>query len=78
MLGAVGSHLVDMLVYLTGKKVKSVSAVLGTNVKFHPDAVTKEPRPVTSDDYFTLQVKFEDGLLGTVTASAVRYVWMVD
>jgi len=66
-LGALSSHLVDGLSWLLGP-VEAVSARLGTFVRERPGG-DGEPRPVTSDDFAELWLRFESGALASSTTS---------
>jgi len=70
LLGAVGSHQIDLLRYWLG----DVTAVMGateTYVKARPDPEGGGPRPVTSDDFTSFSLRFASGAIGTVFLSAV-------
>ena len=60
-LGAIGSHAVDALRWLTGAEVSEVFCQLATHVSARPDAVTGEPRRVTTDDEAGLLLKLAGG-----------------
>lgn len=79
----IGTHAMDLLMFLTGKKITEVCADLATVV-----AVRRKPRgrvetfkkadasgydemPMTTDDYATMLLHFQDGLRGVVTVSQV-------
>jgi len=53
ILGAVGSHFIDLVSWLTGLKISAVSAQLNTRNK-----TTRDQKPVTSDDWFLLNLRF--------------------
>jgi predicted dehydrogenase len=61
ILGAIGSHAVDALEWLTGARVSHVSASLSTHVDERPDAETGAPRSVTTDDEAMMLLHFADG-----------------
>jgi predicted dehydrogenase len=70
LLGAVGSHQVDLLRYWLGE----IAAVTGTAVPFVrerplPDGTGH--RPVTADEFSTFSLRFRSGAVGTVFLSAV-------
>lgn len=70
LLGAVGSHHIDMLRYLLSGEVTAISALLSTYIAERPDS-SGAPRPVTADDGYSLRLDYQtphgDG--GEVTAS---------
>ena len=70
LLGAIGSHFIDAMTWLIGRRVTSVSADLRTFIQERTD-VNGQSRPVTSDDYASLQLKFEGGVSGTLSLSGV-------
>lgn len=61
VLGAIGSHAVDSLHFLTGARTLHVAASLATHVRQRPDPQTGEPRPVETDDEANLLIHFADG-----------------
>lgn len=61
VLGAIGSHVVDALMWLTGARVSHVSASLATHVSERPHAESGESRRVTTDDEANMLLSFEDG-----------------
>ena len=70
LLGAVGSHQVDLLRYWLG----NIDAVTGTAVPFVAERPLPEGggrRRVTADDFSTFSLRFESGAIGTVVLSAV-------
>src|SRR5689334_15419468 len=62
-LFALGSHIIDSLQWLTGKKINAVSATLQTSIQNREDE-NKVLHPVTSDDYCSAQFEFEVRLYG--------------
>lgn len=68
-LGAYGSHQTDLLRYLLGAEVEAVAASLSTFIaeRDGPDG----PRAVTSDDYYSLRLRFAGATLATIECSAV-------
>ncbi|MCB1033385.1 MAG: Gfo/Idh/MocA family oxidoreductase, partial [Acidobacteria bacterium] len=70
MLGALGSHVVDSLTWLLGRRVEAVAAQEGVAHAERLD-VAGHPKTVTADDYAALQLRFEGGLPGTIQLSAV-------
>jgi predicted dehydrogenase len=67
MLGAVGSHLIDLLHFVTEKKVVRVNATVRTFLK---ERVGGE---ATSDDYAVMNLELEDGSFAVLSTSAVKY-----
>lgn len=67
ILGALGSHLVDMLRWQMGE-VEAVRAELRTFLHERPDA-SGTLRPVTADELAHLHLRFANGALGEVVTS---------
>ena len=70
LLGAVGSHQVDLLRYWLG----DIAAVTGTAVPFVPERPLPDGhgrRRVTADEFSTFSLHFRSGAIGTVVLSAV-------
>jgi predicted dehydrogenase len=61
VLGAIGSHVVDALLWVLGARVSNVSASLATHVSERPDASSGEARRVTTDDEAGMLLNFADG-----------------
>lgn len=59
LLGAIGSHLLDQLVWLLNQRVTAVSGLERTFIKARPDE-TGQPCSVTSDDYTLVQLQLDD------------------
>jgi predicted dehydrogenase len=70
ILGAIGSHAIDALRWLTRTEFAEVSCRLATHVAERADAVTNEPRRVTSDDEANLLLRFASSELVSETATA--------
>jgi predicted dehydrogenase len=75
-LGAVGSHAIDAVHYLTGSHVSHVTCSLASHVRERPDAGGRK-RAVTTDDEASLLIRIEDGpftegATGTISTSAVE------
>jgi len=72
LLGAVGSHLIDLCRYWTGA---DVTAVAGGAATFGPPRVdeTGTPRPATSDDFASFVLRLSSGAVATITISAVAH-----
>jgi predicted dehydrogenase len=68
-LGAIGSHLLDLSRWLFGR-VESINAHLATISSPRRDR-QGVPRQVTADEHTHLDIRFANGLAGTITASAV-------
>ncbi len=68
--GAAGSHAIDALTWLLGRRVISIDATLRTFIKERLDAQGKM-RMTTSDDYCLAKMKFEGDISGTMQLSAV-------
>jgi predicted dehydrogenase len=60
-LGAIGSHAVDALRWLTGAEVSEVFARLSTHVRERPDRASGETRRVTTDDAADLLIGLAPG-----------------
>jgi predicted dehydrogenase len=76
-LGAIGSHAIDTLHWLTGMHVSHVSASLATHVAERRDPATHERRRVTTDDEASLLLNFSEAgaaerATGVVTISMVE------
>lgn len=69
ILGAVGSHQIDLLRYWLGE-VAAVSGLTRTFLAERPDPHTGTPRPVTSDDFAAFVLRFASGAVASVTVSA--------
>jgi predicted dehydrogenase len=70
LLGAVGSHQVDLLRYWLGE----IAAVTGTADPVVPERPLPDGsgrRPVTADEFTTFSLRFRSGAVGTVMLSAV-------
>src|SRR5262249_11197353 len=65
LLGAVGSHQIDLLRYWLGE-IASVSGTVETFVKERPAPDGSGRRPVTTDDFTTLRLRFASGAVGPV------------
>ena len=61
VLGAIGSHVVDALTWLTGARVSHVSASLATHVAERREEESGSMRRVTTDDEAGMLLNFEDG-----------------
>ena len=72
LLGAVGSHLIDLCRYWSGA---DVMAVAGGAATFGPPRAddTGVPRPATSDDFASFVLRLSTGAVATITISAVAH-----
>src|SRR5439155_977448 len=70
ILGAQGSHQIDLLRYFLGDVV-AVSGATATFSKERPDPGGGGQRAVTSDDFASFSMRFASGAVGTVVNSAV-------
>ncbi|WP_460783912.1 Gfo/Idh/MocA family protein [Microbacterium tumbae] len=80
-LGDIGAHAVDMVEYVTGARLTSVSGVLETLVPERPllsegvgltGTASAERGPVTVDDVALFHGRFENGALGSFEATRFR------
>ena len=78
VLGAVGSHLIDLVAFVTGERAASISARLCTHLPTRNATVTtstgetrQEPRTVTSDDMAHFKLENPSGLVSYVHISFV-------
>ncbi len=79
----IGTHAMDLLMFLTGKKITEVCADLGTVIPVRrkprgrvetfkkTDSTDYDEMPMTTDDYATMLLHFQDGMRGVVTVSQV-------
>jgi predicted dehydrogenase len=70
LLGAVGSHQIDLLRYWLGE-VETVSGTVETCIKERPAPDGTGPRPVTADDFTSFGLRFASGAVATVVLSVV-------
>jgi len=68
ILGAAGSHLVDLCRFWTGSDVVEVSGQVATFVPTRPDE-RGVLRAVTADDFATFVLRFASGAVATITLS---------
>ncbi|WP_243229879.1 Gfo/Idh/MocA family protein [Microbacterium sp. CIAB417] len=80
-LGDIGAHAIDMVEYVTGIRLSSVSGVLETIVPERPllgegvglsGTASAERGPVTVDDVALFHGRFENGALGSFEATRFR------
>ncbi|HYS19910.1 MAG TPA: Gfo/Idh/MocA family oxidoreductase [Gemmatimonadales bacterium] len=72
LLGAVGSHLIDLCRYWTASEVVHVAGGVATFVKQRRDE-TGAVRVVTADDFASFVLRLGTGAVATVTLSAVGF-----
>jgi predicted dehydrogenase len=72
ILGAVGSHLIDLCRFWTGSEVVHVAGVVEAFVPERRDE-TGALRPVTADDFTSSVLRLASGAVATVTLSAVAH-----
>jgi predicted dehydrogenase len=70
MLGAVGSHLLDLARWLVGR-IDNLTAQLQIGHARRQDPVTGIAQPVTADDHAHLLLRFANHAQGTLTASGL-------
>jgi predicted dehydrogenase len=70
ILGAVGSHLIDLCRFWTGSEVAEVQ---GRTATFVPERYDEQraPRPATADEYASFVLRFANGVVATVTLTTV-------
>lgn len=70
ILGAVGSHLIDLCRFWTGSEVRYVAGLAETFVKQRTDEAG-QTRPVTADDFTSCVLQTSTGVVATITLSTV-------
>ena len=72
ILGAVGSHLIDLCRFWTGS---DVAAVAGRAATFHPKRRDPEgvERPVTAEEYASAVLTMASGAVATITLTSVAH-----
>lgn len=70
ILGAVGSHLIDLCRYWTGSDVVEVGGGAATFIPQRADE-TGKLRPVTADDFASFVMRLGSGAVATLTLSSV-------
>ncbi len=70
ILGAFGSHQIDLLRYWLGE-IEAAAGTVATYVKARKVAETEELHPVTSDDFSTFTLRFASGAIAVVVISGV-------
>ena len=72
ILGALGSHLVDLCRYWTGGEVTEVMGCAKTFVPQRPDE-SGAARPVTAEEFGSFVLRLEGGVVATLTLSSVAH-----
>ena len=72
ILGAVGSHLIDLFRFWTGSEINHVGGLVETFVKQRKDEAGQE-RPVTADDFASCVLQTASGAVATITLSTVAH-----
>lgn len=62
LLGAIGSHYIDLMTYVSGARIVDVNGLLETRDSFLPDATTGQPKEITSDDYVAFSFAMQRGI----------------
>jgi len=77
-LGAIGSHVVDSLLWFTGGRISRIFCQLQTHVKERRDEKSGARRAVTSDDEATCILRFAESDLTAEDATGIVSVSMVE
>lgn len=72
ILGAVGSHLIDLFRFWTGSEIRYVAGLVETFVRERKDE-TGAVRPVTADDFASCVLQAGSGADATITLSTVAH-----
>jgi len=72
LLGAVGSHIIDALHFITNKKITEVHGFLHTHQKEKKVKDSDTLLPVTADEIFTTQLKVGSSTFGIIKANALQ------
>jgi predicted dehydrogenase len=72
ILGAVGSHLIDLCRFWTGGEITYVAGLTETFVTQRTDE-TGSARPVTADDFASCVLRTASGAVATITLSTVAH-----
>ena len=72
ILGAVGSHLIDLCRFWSGSEIAYVAGLVETFVKQRNDE-SGATRAVTADDFASCVLRTQSGAVATVTLSAVAH-----
>ncbi len=70
MLGALGSHLIDLARWLIGR-IEALTAQLQIGHLYRTDPSSGFQRQVTADDHADLLLRFANGALGSITVSGL-------
>jgi predicted dehydrogenase len=74
ILGAVGSHLIDLCRFWCGSEIRYVAGLAETFVKQRKDEAGEgRPRPVTADDFSSCVLQTASGVVATITLSTVAH-----
>jgi predicted dehydrogenase len=72
LLGAVGSHLIDLARFWSGSEIRYVAGLVETFVKQRKDE-SDQPKPVTADDFASCVLETANGVVVTITLSSVAH-----
>ena len=72
ILGAVGSHLIDLIRFWSGSEIVHVAGLVESFVRERRDE-TGALRPVTADDYASVVLQTASGVAATMTLSTVAH-----
>ncbi|HWC75764.1 MAG TPA: Gfo/Idh/MocA family oxidoreductase [Gemmatimonadales bacterium] len=72
ILGAVGSHLIDLCRFWSGSEITYVAGLAETFIRQRKDAAGKV-RPVTADDFASCVLRSASGAVATITLSTVAH-----
>lgn len=72
ILGAVGSHLIDLCRFWTGSEITYVAGLVDTFVRQRKDESGVD-RPVTADDFASFVLQTGKGVIATITLSTVAH-----
>jgi predicted dehydrogenase len=72
ILGAVGSHLIDLCRFWCGSEIRYVAGLAETFVEQRKDEAG-QPRPVTADDFSSCVLQTGSGVVATITLSTVAH-----
>ena len=72
ILGAVGSHLIDLCRFWSGSEITHVAGLAETFIKQRKDE-TGIVRPVTADDFASCVLRTRSGAVATITLSTVAH-----
>ncbi len=72
ILGAVGSHLIDLCRFWCGSEIRYVAGLAETFVRQRTDEAG-HPRPVTADDFSSCVLQTASGVVASITLSTVAH-----